>query len=1116
MWTQQRRTSGRILVLLAAVLFGMAAVFSTAADNPRQAESKPKPDANDANPAEILRLPTLEQSKNVSRQLEAAEDYIAESDWVTATKILQDLLERREDFLVPAVVMQGQQKTGVRLSTRMKIEQLLAGLPRPGRDFYELRYGPTAAELLKTAREEKDTALLQRLISLYLYTPSGPPALADLAAHYYAVKNYGLAARSYELLLRHSGVARWTPEQLFQAAVAFHLAADADNAGLVRRELLSRGTVQIGDRRLTSEQLRQEFDKLPKPGQVAEWRMFGGDATRNAQGSGTAPFLVMEWHHPTTRTAETKAYLDQAETLLRNRELAVLPGMVPLVTTTLNRDSKPVPLVLFRSHWGLHAANMQNGKMYWETPAQFSFDRMMRDARLTKFAKQWVAEYLNDAPQWLFENTLIGTLSCDDERVYIVDDFPLLPKVSQIGDAPLRLGTPQLDAALQANRIEAYTLKDGKLKWDLGRTGPAELGDGYFLGPPLPLDGKLYVAYETEVEPPKPPKALLVVTPELLAAPRAPAPKASAPPLRARGESTFQPGIWSPGTGHISLKPRDARGEPEPTPDTREVRLVTLDPTSGRVLAARSLFTHAQDRPISLRMQAVQLTAGNGVLLCCAHTGTIVAYDLLTEHLLWSRNYDETPAPGPAKAAKPLVQGPGRPYWKATAPIIAEGKVVVAACDSNQLLCLNLRNGSLVWSVNREPDDLYLAGVVHGKALVVGKGSARAISLTTGKQLWQVATGMPSGYGTLCEDRYYLPLKEATGKKQPGIAVLDLEKGVVTSYIPARKDEVPGNLVFAEDHVLSQSAFQLTAYPQSAARLKVIDAALAKNPNDPEGLYARAVLRMANHNVWDAVEDLRKALENKPSDDTRPLIRAKLYEALTEAFQSDFGMAKKYVAEYADVCDVAVANDPNGKLTPEQRQRCANYFLVVGRGREKEGELREATRLYLNLAAVMPGPGRLFPMPDDPDLKVNVEVWVHNRLEEMLKIATPKQRQEIEEELLERWKKTGQGNKEMAERLQALLASQRGEAKPAKEEPPAQWLLFGGNPARNAQGNGGVPFLESLWKTRLIRTADTERFIDQAAKDVQEHGQPLLPAAMPITAMIRGLEGFHAVLKCLH
>ena len=124
-------------------------------------------------------------------------------------------------------------------------------------------------------------------------------------------------------------------------------------------------------------------------------------------------------------------------------------------------------------------------------------------------------------------------------------------------------------------------------------------------------------------------------------------------------------------------------------------------------------------------------------------------------------------------------------------------------------------------------DDLYLAGVFNGKVLIVGKKPCRALSLANGEPLWTVETGLPSGQGIASDNIYYLPLEGGRQSKEPEICAIDVETGRRHGHTKSRKkvpateqgSEVPGNLLFYEGDVLSQTATEVVAFPQLKVKL---------------------------------------------------------------------------------------------------------------------------------------------------------------------------------------------------------------------------------------------------------------------------------------------------------
>jgi outer membrane protein assembly factor BamB len=303
------------------------------------------------------------------------------------------------------------------------------------------------------------------------------------------------------------------------------------------------------------------------------------------------------------------------------------------------------------------------------------------------------------------------------------------------------MNLPLRDAALE-NRLHCFDLKTGKLKWDLGRgvEHGGEWSSSCFLGPPLPLDDKLYVLNQKDV------------------------------------------------------------------PRLGELRLACLNPAGGQngKGSAEWIATLAtMPEPLLLtplrRTQALHIAYADGLLLCPTNAGRLIAVDRRTHKVRWTYTYSQAKKPGSG--------------WVGTTPIIHDGKVVFTAPDGDAVYCVDLQTGKERWKAARD-GDLYLGAVSSGTVLLVGPKRCRALRLADGRARWNVETGAPSGRGSLSAGRYYLPLQRGTKSGKAEICVLDLNKGRVLHSLRLPGGAVPGNLVFAEGILLSQSATELIGFVQ--------------------------------------------------------------------------------------------------------------------------------------------------------------------------------------------------------------------------------------------------------------------------------------------------------------
>ena len=69
--------------------------------------------------------------------------------------------------------------------------------------------------------------------------------------------------------------------------------------------------------------------------------------------------------------------------------------------------------------------------------------------------------------------------------------------------------------------------------------------------------------------------------------------------------------------------------------------------------------------------------------------------------------------------------------WTDASVTIASGHVLLTPPESNQLHCLNLLDGKLLWQKSRE-DGIYVGCVHEDKVLVVGRNMVRALGLRDG------------------------------------------------------------------------------------------------------------------------------------------------------------------------------------------------------------------------------------------------------------------------------------------------------------------------------------------------------------------------------------------------
>jgi outer membrane protein assembly factor BamB len=531
------------------------------------------------------------------------------------------------------------------------------------------------------------------------------------------------------------------------------------------------------------------------------WPAWRGNAANTGQATGSPPLLDKKlWSRPicgdkfedlfdwVNEDKAALAALNAAIKQVRDLKQPVLPGFFPIATQGMviyrtQRDIRAVAIKETRVVDDLsgEVVKVKPGEFVWVgIPMNRGLATLLERQDMRAKADTWINDFAK-TPGFnsvLYENALIGTLSADDKNVYAINDLGVPPHplafqsdpFARPVNPPFALGDQFKPLAMQ-NDLLAYDVVTGKLKWDLGLDDP-QFKDSHFLSAPISLGGKLYVLNEKSVA--------------------GPAPKP--------GDANLMPG-------------------------ESELRLVCIDPNKTavekngikpKVVAVIALGTIAQEdrmlQSIRRRVNAMTPAFADGILVCPTGAGELLGIDLLTRRLAWSFSYRDM-APSPiVLPGMPAPKGGGTTViskWKSSPPAIHDGKVLFTAPDADSIHCVSLRDGKPLWRKDHQPGDRYFAGVFANRVMIVADKSIRGLDLKDGSQLWSLdLDSLPTGQGTASDGIYYLPLAKE-------IAAIDVARGIVKARhrVPAGAAS-PGNLLFYQGMLLSQSATDVTAYPR--------------------------------------------------------------------------------------------------------------------------------------------------------------------------------------------------------------------------------------------------------------------------------------------------------------
>jgi len=857
--------------------------------------------------------------------LRSARTLLAEKRFSEATRFLGRILEAEQDYFY-----QPDKSKEVYRSLKSEAQRLIGQMPAPGRQSYELQYGAVAARMLDDAVTAGDLGAVAEVARRFFHTAAGYEATYLLGNDYLRHDRPMAAALCFERLRdSRAGASAYEPALSVQLAVCWlrsGMDQRADDVLVALHATRPRAVVRVAGKEVPL------FDKdadalawlrrlvgdhaLPDQSVASEWTMFGGGPARNRLSKGSSPLLEKHWRVPVTTDPAVEKWLDQISRAYVERQAISIPALSPLVVDNT---------VLMRTTRNLLAVDFRTGKRLWEVPVEFGADGWASGQGLPP-GNLNASIMVAGLDQRMWRDATFGTLSSDGQFVFSIEDLAagIVPQ-KRPRTVFLANGTRQLTPSgpLQYNRLAAFEIRTGKLKWELGGPqGSGELAQAgtFFLGAPLPLDGRLY------------------------------------------------------GLG-------DQNGE---------IRLLAIESKTGRVDWSQQLVvverTILQD---NYRRRAGSMPSyADGVIVCPTASGAVVAVDLTTRSLLWGYRYAMSPSHNAAMIGRlggvfyNQRRSPGNlDYWIDSTAILAEGNVILTPAESDEIHCLNLADGTLVWKKPRL-DSLYVAGVVDGVVYLVGRSQLRALRLSDGEPVWDGESrplpggSLPSGHGYLAGGKYYLPLTSAE------VATIDLSSGRVVAVSKSRQGEVPGNLVCYDGAVVSQAADGVDLFYQLAALKHEVERRLADNPQDAPALALRAEIRLHEGQLTEAIDDLRRSYQQRLDPRTRQL----LVESLLEAVKTDFTTHAEAAEELASLIE-----------KPGER---AAYYRTIADALAKSGRRIEAFDRYMQLLDPTLDVAALERI--DGNLEVRRDCWLRSRLARLQSGASADEQQEIDQKIVQR------------------------------------------------------------------------------------------------------------------
>ncbi len=456
----------------------------------------------------------IEPPRAVRQQLEESEQAIEEERYSDAVLGLGKLLQRSadasnsddvagQDFFLDAGL---DNLDAIAIESLLRrAEDLLGRLPDKGLDIYELNYGAAAKRAFEEAAVGPDWVALKDVVRRYFHTPAGYQAAYLWGYHELQTGRPLAAARLFQRLAAQRRAASVLGGQL-DAALALSLKLAEREESQVRAALRNVPADPAAPARADRYRLADQDVPAPASGDELAWLekhfpplqrttppppvdypVAGGDPSRALSEGGQTPLSASRWKvETTTGSVETEELRTTAQSLASQGELPP-PTWLPL---------RVGDQLLMRTTERLMGVDFETGKRVWEypwesstgEPEQLPFDEEELSSSLLLKQRVWF-----DLPY--------GRMSSDEERVYLLDNLAQIEtnrRFTPFGRQPIQRGVAQRKNT-GANTLVALKLKSqGKLLWrvGVGEEVPTIFSDAFFLGPPLPIDGRLYVMAE--------------------------------------------------------------------------------------------------------------------------------------------------------------------------------------------------------------------------------------------------------------------------------------------------------------------------------------------------------------------------------------------------------------------------------------------------------------------------------------------------------------------------------------------------------------------------------------------------------------------------------------------
>ena len=371
-----------------------------------------------------------------------------------------------------------------------------------------------------------------------------------------------------------------------------------------------------------------------------------------------------------------------------------------------------------------------------------------------------------------------------------------------------------------------------------------------------------------------------------------------------------------------------------------EIRLLCLESSSGRKLWSQPIATaeYRIDNDAFRRSQLSVPIAAHGLLLCQTNLFRLVAFDPVSQSVLWHHSHSEDSIHRGRRSHSSSMLPPPSTGAATDPPIVVDDKVILASPTGKSIRCLDLFSGTLRWRIERD-NDIFVAGSWKDLVVLAGGRYVRAVGVADGRQRWKTDLPLLSGRGAFVGNSYLIPVYDGR------IIGLDLTSG--KQHVVARGRGRPplGNLVSSSHGLLATGIHGLETLPWRHHVDREVQERLAANINDPLGLLNRAQLRLADDEIAPAVRDLFQAMQTVSLSNEQRISREILFDIARHEALTNPEVAELLVDR---LLPLSISKSDEGiyyRLLAEYHRRLGNFEQSLDAvGQHKELLLEDSIR----------------------------------------------------------------------------------------------------------------------------------------------------------------------------